>query len=103
MPQTGGALWLRDALLALGAWNESLPCCQEHELHMRAIQNGAKIVFTPTPGAVYRLWSEQTLCRRDPRVTIRERSRLIDRMLEWVSASGGDIEAARRVAGRAFF
>ncbi len=103
MPQTGGALWRRSALEALGGWDEAAPCCQEHELYLRAIQAGVKMVLTPTPGAVYRLWSEQTLCRRDPRRTIAVRSQLIERMLEWVESGNGDAAAARRVAGRVFF
>lgn len=103
MPQTGGALWRRSSLARLGGWNETAPCCQEHELYLRAIQSGMKMVFTPTPGAVYRIWSEQTLCRRDPRLTISERSRLIESMLEWVAHGQGGWDAARQVAGLAFF
>ena len=57
IPQTGGCLWRREALARLGGWNEGQPCCQEHELYLRALMARLRFVFAPTPGAVYRIWS----------------------------------------------
>ena len=103
IPQTGGALWRKSALEALGGWRAGQPCCQEHELYLRALCAGQRFVFAPTPHAVYRIWSEQTLCRRDPRLVIRERTRLIDTLQAWLTARSAWTEEHRRTAGRACF
>lgn len=103
LPQTGGALWRRDALAGLGGWKEGQPCCQEHELYLRALQAGLRFRFAPTPHAVYRLWSDQTLCRRDPREVIRVRTGLMDELREWMEARGLWTAGHARVAGQAFF
>ena len=103
IPQTGGALWRKAALDALGGWKEGQPCCQEHELYLRALQAGQRFVFAPTPHAVYRIWSEQTLCRRDPRLVICERTKLIDRLHAWLLENGKWTEMHRRIAGQACF
>lgn len=85
LPQTGGALWRRESLRRIGGWKEDQPCCQEHELYLRALQAGLKFQFCPTPGAVYRIWSEATVCRRDPAQVVHERTKLIDQALAWLS------------------
>ncbi len=103
IPQTGGALWRKSALDALGGWKPDQPCCQEHELYLRALQARLRFVFAPTPHAVYRIWSEQTLCRRDPRLVIRERTKLIDSLHAWLSENGKWTETHRRTAGQACF
>lgn len=84
LPQTGGGLWRKSALDALGGWKEDQPCCQEHELYLRALQGGLRFVFAPTPHAVYRLWSEETLCRRNPRQVIEIKTGLLDQLRAWL-------------------
>jgi GT2 family glycosyltransferase len=103
IPQTGGCLWRKAALTALGGWKEDQPCCQEHELYLRALQAGQRFVFAPTPHAVYRIWSEETLCRRDPRLVIGERTRLIDDLRAWLSERGQWTNVHQRAAGQACF
>ena len=103
LPQTGGCLWRRSALDTLGGWKESQPCCQEHELYLRALQAGLRFVFAPTPHAVYRLWSEETVCRRDPRMVIRLRTALIDALQSWMQERGLWRDEHRQAAGRACF
>jgi len=103
LPQTGGGLWRKSALAALGGWNEAQPCCQEHELYLRALQAGRRFVFAPTPHAVYRLWSEETVCRRDPRLVIRVKTGLIDTLQSWMQERGLWKAEHARVAGRACF
>lgn len=65
LPQTGAPLWRRDSLLSVGGWKESQPCCQEHELYLRLLLNGKSFTYCPASGAVYRQWSNQTVCTRD--------------------------------------
>jgi GT2 family glycosyltransferase len=103
LPQTGGALWRRSALEKLGGWKKDQPCCQEHELYLRAIQAGLRFVFAPTAGAVYHIWSEETLCRKDPRMVMRVRTGLTDQLVEWMKARKLWTEAHRQAAGQACF
>lgn len=101
LPQTGGALWRRSALLDIGGWKEDQPCCQEHELYARALREGLRFTFAPTPGAVYRIWSEGTLCRKDPQLVVRVRTSLFDRMRNWMEQRKLWKDVHRQVAGKA--
>ena len=103
IPQTGGCLWRREALDRIGGWKDDQPCCQEHELYLRALQAGLRFVFAPTPGAIYRVWSEDTLCRKDPLLVVRVRTKLFDALIEWLTAAGRVTDIHRREIGRACF
>lgn len=103
LPQTGGALWRRDALLELKGWKWDQPCCQEHELYLRAILAGLRFQYTPTPGAVYRIWSEETLCRKDPRAVVMQRTKLIDNLRQWMHERGYWTPEHQRLAGQVCF
>ncbi len=101
LPQTGGALWRKSALDSLGGWKASQPCCQEHELYLRALQAGLRFVYAPTPGAVYRVWSEETLCRRDPELVVKMKTELIDKLQAWMQEKKLWTSQHAAVAGRA--
>jgi hypothetical protein len=103
LPQTGGALWRKSALEGVGLWKEGQPCCQEHELYLRALQAGLRFVFAPSPLAVYRIWSEDTVCRKDPRLVIRIKTGLIDTLQKWMQTKGLWKPEHARTAGRACF
>ena len=103
IPQTGGCLWRREALLRVGGWREGQPCCQEHELYLRALMAGLRFTFTPTPGAIYRIWSEGTLCRKDPLLVIHVRTALFDTLIEHLAQKNLLAETHRREIGRACF
>jgi GT2 family glycosyltransferase len=103
LPQTGGCLWRKAALEKIGGWNEATPCCQEFDLYARAIQAGLRFRYAPTPGAVYRVWSEGTLCRKDPRSTIEVRTQLYRDFIEWLRERGRLTPEHRVLAGRACF
>ncbi len=103
IPQTGGALWRRSALEQLGGWKEDQPCCQEHELYLRALMAEMQFRHAQTPGAVYRIWSEETLCRKDPRLVAHTRTSLIDTMLGWLASSQQLTQLHRDAAGQVFF
>jgi glycosyltransferase involved in cell wall biosynthesis len=103
IPQTGGCLWRKSALEAVGGWKEDQPCCQEHELYLRALQAGRLFVFAPTPHAVYRIWSDDTVCRKDPQLVIKVKTGLIDEMRAWLTARNQWTPQHRRIAGRACF
>jgi glycosyltransferase involved in cell wall biosynthesis len=103
LPQTGGALWRRPALLRLNGWNEKMPCCQEHELYLRALKQGVRFKHVPTPGALYRIWSEETLCRRDPRLVIEVKTGLIEEMSRWLHGRNSWRATHHYLAGQACF
>jgi GT2 family glycosyltransferase len=103
IPQTGGCLWRKSALLSLGGWKDEQPCCQEHELYLRALKAGLRFVYAPTPHAVYRIWSEETLCRKDPRLVIAVKTRLFDLLESWMSERKLWSDVHRRTAGQACF
>jgi glycosyltransferase involved in cell wall biosynthesis len=97
LPQTGGALWRKAAIVSAGGWKEDQPCCQEHELYLRLLANGARFAFCAENGAIYRQWSEQTVCRRDPHRTLEEKLRILDR-LEQTLRARGEMTAGRQSA-----
>ena len=103
IPQTGGALWRRDRLREIGGWKPDQPCCQEHELYLRARMAGLRFRFTPTAGAVYRIWSEETLCRKDPVQVTQVRTALMDAMWQWLQETGRATETHWREIGQACF
>ncbi len=103
IPQTGGCLWRARSLAQLGGWKEDQPCCQEHELYLRALQANLRFVFAATPGAVYRVWSEETLCRRDPRLVADVKTSLIDDLHVWMTRQNLWRDEHSRLAGRACF
>lgn len=103
LPQTGGALWRREALLELGGWKKGQPCCQEHELYLRALKAGLRFVLAPTRNAVYRVWSEETVCRRDPQQLVAIKTGLIDELHQWLTSRRLWTTEHQRLAGRACF
>jgi len=103
LPQTGGCLWRKSALEQLGGWNEAMPCCQEHELYLRAIKAGLRFSYAPAANAVYRVWSDVTLCRRDPRLVVKVKTGLIDDLRSWMQSRGLWVEPHRDLAARACF
>ena len=103
LPQTGGCLWRKSALEKIGGWNETTTCCQEFELYRRAIEAGLRFQFAPTPGAVYRVWSEGTLCRKDPRGIIEVRTELYRGFIAWLRERNQLTNEHLALAGRACF
>jgi glycosyltransferase involved in cell wall biosynthesis len=66
IPQTGGQLWRRQALTDVGGWDPEQLCCQDNELYLRLLIHGKRFAYCSTARAVYRIWSENTVSRRDP-------------------------------------
>jgi glycosyltransferase involved in cell wall biosynthesis len=73
LPQTGAPLWRKQAIIDVGGWSPNQPCCQEHELYLRLLMAGKKFSYCDSGGAVYRQWSDQTVCRRDIPLVNRQR------------------------------
>lgn len=103
LPQTGAPLFRREALLEVGGWKEDQPCCQEHELYLRLLVAGKRFAYADAGGAVYRLWSEETLCRRDKALTRRERRKITRRLEAHLEETGQMSPERRRAINQARF
>jgi len=82
MPGTHAVLLRRSAIAEIGGWAPNQPCCQEHELYFRMLARGKHFVYSPRIGAIYRKWSNTTLCTRDPLLTLRNRLLIIDHLAD---------------------
>ncbi len=101
LPQTGAALWRADSLRRIGGWDENLCCCQDTDLYLRALKAGLNFLATTSSHAVYRIWSEETLCRRNPLTVIAIRTRLVQELIRWLKNTGRLERRHLRAAGRA--
>ena len=97
LPQTGAPLFRKAAIESAGGWDPAQPCCQEHELYLRLLMAGKAFVYHGSGGAVYRQWSGQTVCRRDPR-EVRRRRMEIESRAEGHLRDTGALTAARHWA-----
>ncbi len=101
--QTGSVMWRREALVSIGGWNEAYPCCQDNEVTLRAIKHGLKFHYCPDAGAVYRIWSEDTVCRKDPGRVVQHKTQLIEQMMDWLVSQNKLTKEVEAAAGQAFF
>lgn len=97
LPQTGAPLFRKAAVEAVGGWNPAQPCCQEHELYLRLLAAGKSFAYHPSNGAIYRQWSSDTVCRRDPR-EVRRRRMEIEARAEAHLRESGELTPARHWA-----
>ena len=88
LPQTGGSLWRKSALVDVGGWKVDQPCCQEHELYLRLLMAGKRFTYCPYNGAIYRIWSADTVCRRDSGEVRRQRRKILAAEEEHLRANG---------------
>jgi GT2 family glycosyltransferase len=103
MPQTGGCLWRKQALEAIGGWNEQFRYNQDYELYFRALQKELRIRVVGRPLSVYRIWSEDTVCRSDKEAVLLGRTALIHCFLHWLRREGKWAPLYQRLAGRTCF
>ena len=78
LPQTGSPLWRRQAIVDVGGWKMDQPCCQEHELYLRLLKAGKRFHYTDAGGAIYRQWSDQTVCTKNVPEVHRRRMAITD-------------------------
>jgi hypothetical protein len=97
LPQTGACLWRKQAILDTGGWKNDQPCCQEHELYLRLLKAEKRFTYCSGAQAVYRQWSERTVCKRDVPEVHRRRLE-IEQGAEDFLRSRGELTAARQHA-----
>jgi glycosyltransferase involved in cell wall biosynthesis len=88
LPQTGAPLWRRQAVVDVGAWKADQPCCQEHELYLRLLLANKRFQYSPTGGAVYRQWSDQTVCKKNLPEVHRRRMAITDDAESYLNDAG---------------
>jgi glycosyltransferase involved in cell wall biosynthesis len=103
LPQTGGSLWRRRSIIDCGKWDESLPCCQEHDLYLRLLISGACFFHSASSEAVYRYWQGATVSRRNPAMVQKQRLNLLDRLYEAIRVNGDSLHARIRAVNMTRF
>ena len=102
LPQTGSPLWRKEALLDVGGWKEDQPVCQEHELYLRLLMAGKRFAYHEAGGAVYRQWSEETVCRQDKPKTYRHRVEIMKRAEAYMMENSLMTPQRREALNRAY-
>jgi len=81
LPQTGGPIFRKDAIERAGGWRESLESCHEPWLYFDLMVAGFEFATCDDPpGSVYRIWSQNTVSRRDVESTQKLRAELLDKI-----------------------
>jgi glycosyltransferase involved in cell wall biosynthesis len=97
LPQTGAALWRKQAIVDVGGWKPEQSCCQEHELYLRMLIAEKRFAYCEHNGAVYRHWNETTLWRGNVPEVHRRRLE-IEECAERLLLSSNSLTPARRYA-----
>ncbi|MCC5805487.1 MAG: glycosyltransferase family 2 protein [Opitutales bacterium] len=103
LPQTGGPLWRKSALLDVGGWKDDQPCCQEHELYLRLLTAGKRFRHCPETGAVYRQWSDGTVCKRNVPLVHEKRLEIEDALENHLRETGALTPERLRAVNQARF
>lgn len=88
LPQTGATLWRKQSIAEVGGWKLNQPCCQEHELYLRLLMANKRFAYCAENGAIYRQWSEQTVCKRDLPEVHRQRLEIEQRAEDFLRMRG---------------
>ncbi len=95
--QTSSMLMRRAAVLAVGGWKDDQPRCQEHELLLRILIAGGRLVHMADSRTLYRIVHGTSVSRRNVSDTTRMRMQLTDRA-EAFLLQHGELTGAQRAA-----
>ena len=95
LPQTGGPLWKRQALINVNGWNPDQPCCQEHELYLRLLQSGAQFCYFGECHAAYRYGSQDSTVSKRNRAEVRRRRLEVKERMEQFLRKRGELTPSR--------
>ena len=85
IPQTGGLLLRRQALQAVGGWDERIKHCQDYDLWIRLLMAGQSFHYCPPARAVYRWWCSGTMTRRNRAEVYQARLNIQDRIEQYLA------------------
>ena len=97
IPYTTAALWRREAIRAVGGWDEGLPCGQEYDLYFRLLRDGRLLHLADHGLTRFRMPSRHGSPKREPRETIARRLSFLDR-IEAHLALRNELSRDRRAA-----
>jgi len=103
LPQTGGTLWKKQALIDVGGWKNEQPCCQEHELYSRLLMSGKVFNYVNQQGAIYRLFEQSSVSRKNPRSTIMNRLEITNNCERYLSSIGNLKDKYKRTISQSRF
>ena len=95
LPQTGGPLWKKQAIIDAGGWKPEQPCCQEHELYLRLLEAGAEFSYFHECHAAYRNWSKNATVSKLNRAEVRRQRLAIKERAERFLESRGELTPSR--------
>jgi len=102
LPQTGGPLWKRSALQHVGGWRVGQPCCQEHELYCRLLENDAQFKYCDGCFAVYcDLEHPDRITRKSGGEFERQRLHILERIESRLEKSSRMTQARRQAVNDA--
>lgn len=85
---TTACLWKKAAIQEVGGWNQNQPVCQEHELILRLILAGKEFELLREPLSVYRRANDGSISRRSPMRTLTHQATLLNKLENFLAASG---------------
>jgi hypothetical protein len=84
--QTSSPLHWKCDLEAVGGFDESLPCSQERDLHLRLVCNGIRFVYLPE--ALYRVMRRRNSVSDDYRNVLLQHGRIFERAFRNLKVKG---------------
>ncbi|MBE9179519.1 glycosyltransferase [Oculatella sp. LEGE 06141] len=88
LPQTGGLLICKQALIDINGWREDLKHCQDYDLYVRFLMANKRFAYCEQAGAVYRWWCSGTVTRRKIAEIYRDRLGVQNAIESHLSAIG---------------
>lgn len=88
LPGTGSGIWLKDAIVDVGGWDERQPCCQEHELYLRLLMAEKRFTICSHNGLIYRQWGPATVSKRNAPEVHRRRLEIEQRAEDFLRQTG---------------
>lgn len=103
LPQTGGLLLYKQALLDIQGWRENLKHCQDYDLYVRLLMANKRFAYCEQPGAIYRWWCSGTVNRRKIAEIYRDRLGVQDEIEAYLSMTGQLNQARKDAINQARF
>jgi glycosyltransferase involved in cell wall biosynthesis len=85
LPQTGGPLWRKQAIIDVDGWKPDQLFYQEHELYLRLLQAGKQFNYFGEAGLVDRQWSKTRVEKQGQIETYRRRLEITDKIEQFLA------------------
>jgi Glycosyl transferase family 2 len=85
LPQTGGPLWRKQAIIDVDGWKADQLFYQEHELYLRLLQAGKQFNYFGEAGLVDRQWSKTRVDKQGQIEIYRRRLEITDKIEQFLA------------------